>query len=713
MQDRCGESSSSSGKRRGHLPPLAPRDSRPTTTGRDSSRTSVSSPSATKSRPPRLSHRSRAGCWTCRGRKVKCDETHPRCGPCTRLNRECDWDHRWNFNDATTSTKGKYSNVNTSGNAVWDPNARGSLSLSITNWTHDDLPDFAALTSDEDRERKAGTRRPGTFAVVVTPESFHDLPEYVAQQRQCGNRRTSGGSASSASPRRGGHRSSMRPLLTPARTNPDPNIVVLERFEDVSPTSAGPFSACPFSATSSDLHSRRESLPETLRKLSITPPPYQSSVGTAPHTPVFHQQQRNEDHLVKHFRQYIIPRLVQPQQDSLPGVISQGSMRGVLEVEATRFPPLHHSICAISALNLAYTGRSSLEEAMQHYHQALAASSTASTPSDLLSDGVFFRHFLLFIYDICIPMHSDSDDGTDMWAEHLNHLRRIAMQRHTSGARIPYAFPIWSICELDMYACLMGSGNCEFLRTILSNNMLPPLEHQIPPLANSAPGTFLPEESPMMMSILYLNQGIILRTAKLAQTAQTFRTPGQTASPGARARWQATATQLQTDLNTFWSQNCPEFLLNHPATTSPLLPERIRYIFISATLLFHASMLYARTSLFPSQSLIPSYHAAQDTPSRIASILSLTSPPVNNNNTTTTLPRNTSTFALFIAGIAAPDAATKRLCIDGITAFEGRGIGQNTYRTRRLLSAVVEERREGEWVGFSRERGLGVLSCGL
>ncbi|KAF6829729.1 C6 finger domain protein [Colletotrichum musicola] len=43
------------------------------------------------SRPPRRSVRSREGCLTCKRRKVKCDESRPRCSHCERLNLECKW----------------------------------------------------------------------------------------------------------------------------------------------------------------------------------------------------------------------------------------------------------------------------------------------------------------------------------------------------------------------------------------------------------------------------------------------------------------------------------------------------------------------------------------------------------------------------------------------------------------------------------------------
>ncbi|PWY74343.1 hypothetical protein BO70DRAFT_364317, partial [Aspergillus heteromorphus CBS 117.55] len=35
--------------------------------------------------------RSRQGCWTCRAKKVKCDEERPQCQRCQRLGRQCDY----------------------------------------------------------------------------------------------------------------------------------------------------------------------------------------------------------------------------------------------------------------------------------------------------------------------------------------------------------------------------------------------------------------------------------------------------------------------------------------------------------------------------------------------------------------------------------------------------------------------------------------------
>ncbi|KAK9476372.1 hypothetical protein V1514DRAFT_337148 [Lipomyces japonicus] len=65
--------------------------------------------------------RSRNGCWTCRNRKIKCDEIHPKCTPCVRLGASCDYTRRVNFKDDTRRILSKMAAVtDTSGCPVYD-----------------------------------------------------------------------------------------------------------------------------------------------------------------------------------------------------------------------------------------------------------------------------------------------------------------------------------------------------------------------------------------------------------------------------------------------------------------------------------------------------------------------------------------------------------------------------------------------------------------
>ena len=445
--------------------------------------------------------------------------------------------------------------------------ARSSPNTSPVLRQSDELPAFPTLTTDDERERKAGTQRPGTFGVVVTPESFSDLPEYADAASPTSSRKSGQSRTSSFASQR--QRPTFGRSLTRSRT--DPNVVVLDRFEDVSPISAGPASIA------SD--SRRPSLPDNMQYLSISTSssPISAMVPPSP----LSQVMRADDDFIAHFRHSVSSRLVQPQLEGAAHEMTANPTRDAFVIEAMRFQPLHHAICAVSALNLLYDNRSTMEEALQHYHQALSSqTAAASSPEELFSDGAFLRHYLLFIYDICVPMQNAG--GADMWAIHLTHLRQIATLRHERLGRDPHAYILWATCELDMYACLLGSGKCEFIQTVLQHNMLPPLDQQIPPLSLSLSGPYLANEISLFPPILNLNQGVVIQTAKLAQLAQNCRSEAadrHSVSPGVYARWQASVSQLQAELGSFWAKAYPEFLAPESSQAGRDLPPRVRYVF--------------------------------------------------------------------------------------------------------------------------------------
>lgn len=265
--------------------------------------------------------------------------------PCTRLGRECKWDVRWGWNDATSTTQKKHANVTTAGNTVWDRKSSstrpcdvrraGSLKL-VANRSpanaprspssgivqrEDKLPDFAALTTDEDRERKAATQLPGTFAVVATPTSFASLPEYAG--------------ASSPSTRRpsvqSGYGSVGSPEPFSGRAAPalDPNTVVLERFEEPVPTSR------PVATPSS-----QSSMPDAMRQLSLSASPksVDTHVASPPHT----RPRSPEDRLVRHFREHVAKRIL-PQVSDVS--FEASSPASLFEREASRFQPVGPLSC--------------------------------------------------------------------------------------------------------------------------------------------------------------------------------------------------------------------------------------------------------------------------------------------------------------------------------------------------------------------------------
>ncbi len=446
------------------------------------------------------------------------------------------------------------------------------------------------------------------------------------------------------------------------------------------------------------------------------------------------------DPFVSHFRHYVLPRLIQPQLHEPPGDLLMTRTKDIFEIEALRFAPLYQAICALSALNLSYSGAASVDAAHSHYGQALQSQSGTTSPDELLSNGAFLRHFLLFVYDVCIPMQHD-ESTTNMWAIHLNHLQSIAVMRHNTLGPEKHGYMLWTICELDVYACLLGSGDCSFVRTITKEHMMPGLEQQIPELATSHTGPFLPNEVTIFPTILALRHGILMRLAKIAQTAQMFRQEAANAgrvSPGSYARWQSAVSQLQAELVSFWTQAYPPFLVGHQYNTwSPTankqqgpesphagrdLPPRPRQVFEQAFFLYQAATVYSRTSMFFRQRSFPiasQQEVFADTKSRVMAIIALAATQLEAGH----LERRHVIFPLFIAGFATMQPDLKVQALNIIKAYEGQGLGQNTYTTRRLLTAVYEEQgrvveaggrmEDVDWLRVARDRSLTVVNCGL
>lgn len=180
-------------------------------------------------------------------RKVKCDEGRPVCGQCSRLGHVCDYSPRLSFRDDTQRVVERMQEVSIVGSSIWDcmsPDVLLGVCADLVRVAHspapteasqgsnqpDDLPPFAQLMTDEERERKAEHCTPGTYHVLVNPDSFAHLPEYSDDSEPRRDR---------LSPlRRGSIATSLASSLGREGEGfalpSDPNVVILPKFEDVA-----------------------------------------------------------------------------------------------------------------------------------------------------------------------------------------------------------------------------------------------------------------------------------------------------------------------------------------------------------------------------------------------------------------------------------------------------------------------------------------------
>ena len=171
---------------------------------------------------------------------------------------------------------------------------------------------------------------PGTFAVVATPDSFSNLPEYAT--------------ATAPTDRRPSVQSGIgSPVSSSGRsvTRVDPNTVVLDRFEEVSPSASIPF---PIVSPTS-----RASIPDALRHLSVSTSPQEASTSSLSATTT--RASGPDGNLVLHFRKHIAPRLIQPiAEPPAQGAFTPGSALDVFDTEATRFRPVSKASMSIIVL---------------------------------------------------------------------------------------------------------------------------------------------------------------------------------------------------------------------------------------------------------------------------------------------------------------------------------------------------------------------------
>ncbi|KAF4553915.1 Hypothetical protein D9617_5g067900 [Elsinoe fawcettii] len=609
------------------------------------------------------------------------------------LNKNCDWEQRWKFDDSTRSTQEKFSNVNTSGNAVWDPAAPRSAgppdSPSISR--RDSLPSFADLTTDEDRERKAEGRAPGTYNVIVNPNSFSKMPEYASSADQ--SRRTSIQSVQSSF---SSQISDAGRLVLPN----DPNTVVLTRFEDAA-ASLPSF----LSGTSAD---RRQSLPGQFQSLDIsTTSPERQMRAPAP----IQSNPANDEQLIRHYEQFIAPRILPASPH-----IHQYGIQDPIVLESRKFLPLHHAICAITLLSLHYQGIARWEDALER--EGIATRSLARslrTEEDLNSDGVFYLHFLLLVYDICQPVNDHN-----MWTQHMQQLRRIGTNR---GSRRDANSDIyWQVLGfavmLDIQAAFSGSDTRALAAAHAAGELMPIIPPPIPPMPPSSP--IHRQEVEMMGPMVTFAREIMLLTAQLSQLALRSReepTDAVTRQQSLAAKQQAIG-QFQTDLWAAWNQHYPPFLPRDDPRAGVMLSNRLRQLFETGYLFHCVNVICSSISMYPGQAFSnPSFSA--EVARQCRHILALAQTVVQ----TGLWGRPPLVFAVFLAGVATPEAEIKTAAIHIIQEFERNAFNKNVRRAKDLLLTVCEEQRqriihggraeEVDWLQLAQARQMDMVDFGL
>ena len=196
------------------------------------------------------------------------------------------------------------------------------------------LPPFSSLTNDEDREKKAEYRAPGTYNIVVNPSSFTSLEEYRDfLEDTIPNPR----SILKGGPQRQQSMDSDQSWSSNEDFSHDPDIVILSKFEDDVRGVLNINTPCARLAN------------------SVTPTPSNSScasviqhmeMSTAPNEePTFLEvlyRDGVDHHLITHYNNFMKRSFDQVQRDSLGTLFGNDntSAHQILGQKAIEFPPV-------------------------------------------------------------------------------------------------------------------------------------------------------------------------------------------------------------------------------------------------------------------------------------------------------------------------------------------------------------------------------------
>ena len=199
------------------------------------------------------------------------------------------------------------------------------------------MPPFATLKTDEEREKKAECTSPGTYNVIVNPESFQHLPEYgddadVKILRLSPLRRGSLAASMASSQGRESGVDGTHQVDGAYQDSDDPNVVILPRFEDTTRRATLQWK---------DFHSPTPPRPTT-NSSETSIPMLDSHADTEPTQSLMQRAAEGgqDANLLQHFRNHIWRQLAQVEHESTAQASIRGSGIEVLEHAARFFPPV-------------------------------------------------------------------------------------------------------------------------------------------------------------------------------------------------------------------------------------------------------------------------------------------------------------------------------------------------------------------------------------
>lgn len=558
------------------------------------------------------------------------------------------------------------------------------------------LPPFSMLTCDEERERKAEHKVPGTYHIIVNPASFSSLEQYADSHDGTG-------SSPGAIFR---HTDWQNPVSTPNLRQDifeDPETLILGNFDENGCSSSSP-SLTSNSSSMNHIHSAQPcSRPEEMSPLL---------------DPVWED---GEEHRISLFyKGFVRSQLNQVHLDSL-GTSAQSrtpTIPKVLDEQAPNYIPLYHALMAFSAFSMAHSQGVQGLNALQHYSKALPLlHDSLRTHEDLSSDGALLTHFLLLLYEIAAAQPR----GSNLWSQHLHQLLRIISLRQKMYGREVHSHILWWVFAIDTHSILSGSGQGDFAQSMLRSDQFLPSTGYFTIGSTKNPGQES-LDSRQAPSVLDFHRAILIMAARLGILARDLRQSDPRSSNRQELHVyvierEQQVMHLRDDLRRTWDTHSPAFKAMGYSNDS--VPIEARGIFEHTYALYHACIIYSYTSMWPRQRYYMGDKSIPELSDSICKVLQLGREIAANGFDE----RKFMVFPTFMAGIATRNPADQQLALQTLKFLERNSIGKVMMATRQILEIVYEEQRElamqgchpmtVDWVTTVADRGLQMIDARL
>ncbi|KAI4853123.1 hypothetical protein E4T44_01037 [Aureobasidium sp. EXF-8845] len=380
--------------------------------------------------------------------------------------------------------------------------------------------------------------------------------------------------------------------------------------------------------------------------------------------------------------------------------------------ESRTFQPLHHAICAISMLSLAFKGQRQLfAGAFRHYHQAIT---TCISPTIKPAGSLIYLHYILLNFDVCCASQRSALGG-QMWAQHFQRLSRLIYS--SNDVNELQAHLLSYTLYLDAQSCLAGNTESgAFVRTYQMQGSRLPICHE--PRNSLQTISLESSEADIFAACFALSNFMRAHFADLSQSALRIRQDVDMGH-GDLAEHQRHISNCRDELRTSWKLNCPRFLLCNSSKADANLLPLTKKIFDFASLQYSSALIYLHTSMYRGQQVDASYLQHKEISSHCRFVLAKANLIISSGATE----QNYVIFPVFLAGVASSNDHDQNSAIGIIRALERTGISSGACRSRQLLEAIcVEQRRlvqcggsaaEVDWVSYSNEMGLRRVNMGL